>query len=75
MKKKIMSKKYSIFDVVKDTIKGTVETSEENLSKERLDICNACPYLKSALRICGKCGCYVPSKVKYKSSQCPIGKW
>ncbi len=66
--------KYSIFDVVKDTITGTVEKAEPDLYSNRIAICNICPVYKSALRICGSCGCYIPAKVKYKKSTCPLGK-
>lgn len=68
-------KSYSIFDVVKDTINGTVEKTEANVSSKRIEICNICPDYKSSLRTCMKCGCYIPQKVKYKEASCPLGKW
>jgi len=73
---KIMSKKsYSIFDVIKDTVKGNVQKSDATIISDRIAVCNICPELKKPLRICGKCGCQVDAKVKYKLANCPIGKW
>lgn len=70
-----MSKPYSIFDVVKDTVQGNVSKSETSLISERISICNICPELKKPLRICTKCGCQTDMKVRYKQSTCPLGKW
>lgn len=70
-----MSKSYSIFDVVKDTIKGDVQKSDATLISERIALCNVCDEMKKPLRICGKCGCQVDAKARYKKSSCPIGKW
>ena len=42
--------------------------------KERMEICKACPHLNS-LRMCGKCGCFMPAKTKLAWASCPIGKW
>lgn len=47
------------------------ETPQE---KKRLSICSKCPHLKKSKR-CGKCGCYVPAKVKAPQASCPIKKW
>ncbi len=70
-----MSKNYSIFDVIKDTVKGNVQKTESTLIAERIAICNICPELKPTFRICSKCGCQADAKVKYKQATCPIGKW
>lgn len=66
---------YSIFDVIKDTVKGNVEKSSQQIISERIALCNVCPELKPTMRICSKCGCQVDGKVRYNKSQCPIGKW
>ena len=44
------------------------------LSKERMDICKQCPQL-SDLKICKKCKCVMPLKVKLVQAKCPLGKW
>lgn len=71
----IMTKSYSILDVVKDTVKGNVQKSDATLIGERIQMCSECPELKKPLRICGKCGCQVDAKVRYRQSSCPLGKW
>lgn len=70
-----MSEKYSIFDVIKDTVKGNVEKSTSDTISSRISICNICPDLKRPLRICGNCGCVIDAKVRYEKSSCPLGKW
>ena len=44
------------------------------LSKERMDICKQCQYLND-LKICKKCKCVMPLKVKLIQAKCPIGRW
>jgi hypothetical protein len=66
---------YSIFDVIKDTLSGTVKKTSSELSKERIAICNICPENNKTFNICQRCGCYIPNKVKYEQSTCPLNKW
>jgi hypothetical protein len=40
----------------------------------RIAQCKACDNLNKA-NFCKECGCFMPVKVRFKSSQCPIGKW
>ena len=53
---------------------------------ERLEICNVCPHFVSATKSCGPlvteaftdsklCGCHMPTKAKFKTAKCPLGKW
>lgn len=71
-----MSKKYSIFDVVKDVVTtGKASLSSTDTTSRRIAICNECPELKPTFRICGQCGCSVDGKVKFSKASCPIGKW
>tara|TARA_R100001594_G_C4028169_1_gene260701 strand:- start:864 stop:1160 length:297 start_codon:yes stop_codon:yes gene_type:complete len=41
----------------------------------RLDICMSCEYLKKSAMRCGKCGCLLEHKAKWKTSDCPEEKW
>lgn len=66
---------YSIFDVVKDTVTGKVEKSDKELIQNRIKLCEECDQFKKTFRICGSCGCLIDVKCKYKSAQCPLGKW
>jgi hypothetical protein len=70
-----MSKNYSIFDIVKDTVSGNVQKTDTDQRQRRIDICNICPERNSVLNICKKCGCYIPNKTSYALATCPIGKW
>ena len=46
----------------------------EQQQAERLSICRSCPFIKK-MDLCGKCGCFMTAKTKFKRSKCPIGKW
>ena len=46
-------------------------TKEEK--RERILICEKCPYNKFS--VCTKCGCIIPLKTKLKGEACPIGNW
>jgi len=48
---------------------------EDDLAKERLSICKACPELIKLTTQCKKCGCFMAAKTKLKQAVCPIGKW
>ena len=55
---------------------GRLLTGKETpLEVKRLKICSKCPELKKTTKICGKCGCYTPAKVKAPRSKCPLKKW
>ena len=49
--------------------------SDEELIKERLDICQECPFLLKRSVRCKKCGCFMKLKTTLKQASCPIGKW
>lgn len=44
-------------------------------SEGRYAKCLVCPEFKKLTKRCGKCGCYLPAKVKVPSEKCPLGKW
>lgn len=47
----------------------------EEISKERLAICETCPRLFKATKTCKECGCFMTAKTKLKNAVCPLGKW
>lgn len=47
----------------------------ENEVKERLAICNECPWLNKRMMKCRQCGCYMKLKSTLQLAKCPIGKW
>ena len=42
--------------------------------QDRWKICKGCEHL-TKMRLCSKCGCYMPVKVRVKKVECPIKKW
>ena len=45
-----------------------------SVSEDRLKICQSCEFYKVTTQ-CGKCGCFMPLKVKLAEARCPVGKW
>ncbi len=39
----------------------------------RTEVCKLCEH--KALAMCVKCGCFIPSKVRFAQTACPEGKW
>ena len=49
--------------------------ADPDLMKERLAICNECPWLNKSFVKCRKCGCFMKLKTTLMSAKCPEGKW
>lgn len=49
----------------------------EEMYQERLEICRGCPSLDQEKMVCREktCGCFVETKARWASQQCPLGKW
>lgn len=43
-------------------------------AKKRYAICLSCEEINK-FKICNKCGCFMPFKVRLSGAECPIGKW
>lgn len=64
-------------NLAKETAKhvgGGMKNVSQEVYEERLNICGGCEFFRSDRR-CGKCGCFMDKKAKWKTSACPIGKW
>tara|TARA_R110000744_G_scaffold114902_2_gene214876 strand:- start:1941 stop:2357 length:417 start_codon:yes stop_codon:yes gene_type:complete len=61
-------------DLSKYVLAGAPNCTKDDY-KERLLTCDACPHLLRHLMRCGKCGCLVEHKAKWKTTTCPDGKW
>ena len=46
-----------------------------DLARERYSHCKTCPNFFSDIRICKKCGCFMPLKVTIGPASCPIKIW
>ena len=44
-------------------------------SENRMEICKSCDRFQQELRFCKECGCFMPVKVKFVKSVCPLNKW
>lgn len=51
--------------------------ADDKLKKERLDICEKCPFKEQRrfYAVCAKCGCVLTAKTSWLGAACPIGKW
>ena len=50
----------------------------DEVHKERMDICDKCEHqvIKfNMAKVCDKCGCFILSKTKFTTSECPEKKW
>ena len=54
-------------------IKSGAAHASEELYKARLEVCDTCD--KRSGDRCIECGCNLPAKAKWATSDCPIGKW
>ena len=53
---------------------GIRKVSQEELQK-RLEQCNNCEFLVKNRCRHMKCGCFVTKKARWRSEDCPVGKW
>jgi hypothetical protein len=72
----------SILGMIKSFTKDLTKYIKEgapNVSTEdyaiRLDTCNSCEHLKKSSMRCGKCGCLLEHKAKWKTADCPDNRW
>lgn len=67
----------SLLEQIYDGWKNYIFPNEEMelLAKKRIRFCVDCDKLIKQSKICGKCGCYVPAKVRSKKSKCPLNLW
>ena len=47
----------------------------EEVSKERMELCKACPNYIPLTHQCKECGCFMNLKTQLPNAVCPIGKW
>jgi hypothetical protein len=60
--------------VVKHVYNGAKNCTDEE-SNRRISLCETCDRFNKSDRTCFECGCFLDLKVKWESSQCPLGKW
>ena len=57
-------------ELVKYAAQGAPNVSPENYIK-RLGACEGCPFFQKSKMRCGKCGCLIEHKAKWRTSDCP----
>jgi hypothetical protein len=72
----------STFQMAKNFVKSATKHVASGMGqvtpeqqKNRLEICNDCEFAVQEKSRCGKCGCFLQTKTKWATSNCPIGKW
>ena len=51
------------------------KTVSEQVKLQRLEICVGCELYVKSMSACKSCGCYMPAKAMFASTECPEGKW
>lgn len=69
------AKPYGIFNVLKDTISGTVQYASEEKQQNRKAVCKNCKFYVPLTDQCSDCLCIISQKVRYEKSSCPKGRW
>lgn len=49
--------------------------SSDELARERIKVCEACPHMTRMTRQCNLCGCFLDLKTKLLEATCPEQKW
>ncbi len=60
--------------VVKQTLAGNPKRSPQKIA-EMMRICKKCPSYVAGDERCRKCGCKMPRKIKWLTTNCPLNKW
>lgn len=51
------------------------KTVDQRTKRNRLEICKTCNLFNINFKTCKECGCYMPAKATFASTECPQGKW
>ena len=68
-----MAKNFSK-DLAKYIKEGAPNVTSRSYLK-RLETCSSCPHLLEEKMRCGKCGCLVEHKAKWRTTTCPDNRW
>jgi ribosomal protein L32 len=58
-----------------DFLNPQTRRTTDEVSDQRMSMCNECPELIKITKQCKKCGCFMLAKTKLEIAKCPIGKW
>ena len=57
------------------TTKSNKYITDKQTAQSRYNVCKSCERFNTVTYTCKECGCLMKLKVKFITSQCPIGKW
>ena len=63
------------FDVIRHYAKSGSVMAEDELIDARMEICRSCGRYDSDSNRCLECGCFMPTKVRFGGTTCPLGFW
>ena len=49
--------------------------SDKQEIKKRITICKECDKFIKEIKICNVCKCFMPAKIGFSFTSCPLGKW
>lgn len=49
--------------------------ADQQIIKNRISLCQSCPYFNVNSKLCNRCGCLVIAKVGKAYDSCPIQRW
>ena len=58
-----------------DLYNKNMNRAPSHVVRERLDICQSCPFFRKSIQQCKQCGCIMPQKAKLADAFCPVHKW
>ena len=65
----------SAIDSAKKLIESKGQKVTEEIYQERIRLCNNCPELRTSIRQCKVCLCFIDLKAKFEKMNCPLQKW
>lgn len=51
------------------------KTVSQEVKQKRLAACETCTEYRLSVKVCRKCGCFMPAKTSFATVYCPIGRW
>jgi hypothetical protein len=52
-----------------------LKTVSQEVKQKRLAMCETCAEFRPTVKVCKKCGCFMPAKASFAKVYCPVGRW
>lgn len=66
---------YGLVRIARDAALGKISYASDEKQRTRLAICSTCDKFNPTMKVCKECGCFLPGKIKFEQSSCPLQKW